>query len=567
MKKIIITLSLLWSIAYAQCDSISVKSTTNITATSAQLNWTAPAGATSYHYAVYNFNTNALVTSGVTTATFKVITGLTQGLKYKAFVYVFCAVGPPSGTVDIFVPTHVWTTVSDVTVYTPQKSTQFTYLKADSGVLINTNDTLLRRQPNVGGLLAYKASDSSFYGYNGVKWNLLAAGSPDVSNKVDSVTISGSILYYWVNGVSHGMTIPSAINLANSDLVQTDPYRSYDGNGGELSFNNLLAGGFSTNDGTHYGSISSGAGNAVLQAYNNVDKSSTLGVTQDSIYLQPAFGVLGVDSLALAPNMTNRDVMVWNKATGRITHISKDSIGGLPASSVNIYNSNGALTANRVLDGNGHDIRFDIGGSAFGMGNNNSNALITGTNDDMGWSVDGTDQDFVTISLFGNRIIIDGKDSTILSGNGFGNLSSQSRLVGQSPSGRIGYTTIGSGLSLSSGVLSATPTYKVYTATITQTGTSAPVATVLENTLGGTVVWSRVGSNNYVATLSGAFTTGKTFTAITPFMNYIDGFFVIPTLTLVGANSIQLKGVTTDGSDMVDGTMDVPVSLEIRVYY
>ena len=32
--------------------------------------------------------------------------------------------------------------------------------------------------------------------------------------------------------------------------------------------------------------------------------------------------------------------------------------------------------------------------------------------------------------------------------------------------------------------------YKVYTALLTQTGTNAPVATVLENTLGGTPVWS-----------------------------------------------------------------------------
>jgi hypothetical protein len=32
--------------------------------------------------------------------------------------------------------------------------------------------------------------------------------------------------------------------------------------------------------------------------------------------------------------------------------------------------------------------------------------------------------------------------------------------------------------------------YKVYTALLTQSGTNAPVATVLENTLGGDIVWS-----------------------------------------------------------------------------
>ena len=52
--------------------------------------------------------------------------------------------------------------------------------------------------------------------------------------------------------------------------------------------------------------------------------------------------------------------------------------------------------------------------------------------------------------------------------------------------------------------------YKVYTALLTQSGTDAPVATVLENTLGGTVVWSRLGIGSFRATLVGAFTLNKT---------------------------------------------------------
>ena len=52
--------------------------------------------------------------------------------------------------------------------------------------------------------------------------------------------------------------------------------------------------------------------------------------------------------------------------------------------------------------------------------------------------------------------------------------------------------------------------YLVYTALLTQTGTNDPVATVLENTLGGTVVWSRLGTGSFRATLAGAFTLNKT---------------------------------------------------------
>jgi len=58
--------------------------------------------------------------------------------------------------------------------------------------------------------------------------------------------------------------------------------------------------------------------------------------------------------------------------------------------------------------------------------------------------------------------------------------------------------------------ISGLPQYKVYTALLTQTGTDAPVATVLENTLGGTVVWSYVAGGRYIGTLSGAFTVNKT---------------------------------------------------------
>ena len=52
--------------------------------------------------------------------------------------------------------------------------------------------------------------------------------------------------------------------------------------------------------------------------------------------------------------------------------------------------------------------------------------------------------------------------------------------------------------------------YSVYTALLTQTGTNAPVATVLENTLGGTVVWTRDSAGFYTGTLAGAFTVSKT---------------------------------------------------------
>ena len=54
------------------------------------------------------------------------------------------------------------------------------------------------------------------------------------------------------------------------------------------------------------------------------------------------------------------------------------------------------------------------------------------------------------------------------------------------------------------------PSYKVYSALLSQSGTSNPTATVLENTIGN-IVWARADIGRYSGTLTGAFTADKTF--------------------------------------------------------
>jgi len=51
-------------------------------------------------------------------------------------------------------------------------------------------------------------------------------------------------------------------------------------------------------------------------------------INQDSIKIMPGFGILNIDSLRRAANMTNRSVMVWDSTSGRWERIAKDSIGG-----------------------------------------------------------------------------------------------------------------------------------------------------------------------------------------------------------------------------------------------
>ena len=57
--------------------------------------------------------------------------------------------------------------------------------------------------------------------------------------------------------------------------------------------------------------------------------------------------------------------------------------------------------------------------------------------------------------------------------------------------------------------------YKVYTALLTQAGAAAPVATILQNTTGGTIAWSKTGTGAYTATISDSlFTLNKTMVFI-----------------------------------------------------
>ena len=103
--------------------------------------------------------------------------------------------------------------------------------------------------------------------------------------------------------------------------------------------------------------------------------------------------------------------------------------------------------------------------------------------------------------------------------------------------------------------------YKVYTALLTQEGTDAPVATILENTLGGDIVWSYFGVGTYRGTLTGAFTIDKTFTTITP--RTIDGTFVIERRD--GSNEIGIQ-TAIKLTNVLSNEFLYCTEVEIRVY-
>jgi len=114
------------------------------------------------------------------------------------------------------------------------------------------------------------------------------------------------------------------------------------------------------------------------------------------------------------------------------------------------------------------------------------------------------------------------------------------------------------------GSLSASgASYLVYTALLTQTGTDAPVATVLENTLGGTVVWARVGAGVYTATLASAFPANKVFMPnLVVAASDVD--MIMGLLSRTNDNQLVLSAQAF-GSGGVDSVLNT-TAVEIRVY-
>lgn len=103
--------------------------------------------------------------------------------------------------------------------------------------------------------------------------------------------------------------------------------------------------------------------------------------------------------------------------------------------------------------------------------------------------------------------------------------------------------------------------YKVYTALLTQSGTNAPIATVLENTLGGDIVWSRDDIGVYYGTLVGAFTENKTILFTTVSDRTLDRTNLFA--TRIDNNIVQITSfLPTDGN--YDGLIND--AIEIRVY-
>lgn len=88
--------------------------------------------------------------------------------------------------------------------------------------------------------------------------------------------------------------------------------------------------------------------------------------------------------------------------------------------------------------------------------------------------------------------------------------------------------------------------YKVYTALLTQSSTSAPVATILENTLGN-VVWGYTSAGVYTATLVGAFPAATTY--YTKILDVVEGEVNLEGVLKANRTSNDVITIYTDATN------------------
>lgn len=115
--------------------------------------------------------------------------------------------------------------------------------------------------------------------------------------------------------------------------------------------------------------------------------------------------------------------------------------------------------------------------------------------------------------------------------------------------------------------------YKKYVATLNQTGTNAPVPTILENTLGN-IVWSYDSVGWYYGTLAGAFTTASKVVIFLSRQYFIreTGGIIVTHEVIADRNDADSIFVATAEYDAIAGgnvlanAVLVNTIIEIRVY-
>lgn len=106
--------------------------------------------------------------------------------------------------------------------------------------------------------------------------------------------------------------------------------------------------------------------------------------------------------------------------------------------------------------------------------------------------------------------------------------------------------------------------YVKYVALLNQDEEEAPVATVLQNSIGGVPVWTRDDSGSYLCTLASAFPANKTFCLVTYGMD--PGSFGVISFGRISNNQLSLVLNGSEGPVDFENAPSNNICVEIRVY-
>lgn len=358
-------------------------------------------------------------------------------------------------------------------------------------------------------------NSTSMYSGNSVNGPSLYIGKNNVAGQLKVDSLTNNITLQFPNKTTGTYTIATTSDIISPALVFSN---EGNGNGIVISGRNPL----------NYGNVGL---NAIDLSYNESTSST--------------FGALGENSFAFGSEITSNNY-------GSISfgyNIFNNGINSLN----NGYTHRDAGYTN-FLTGSGHDVT-SINTTVVGQASNIISTQIVDFN------ATTTKPLFVVGNGTINNTTFDvltRSDAFMIRMNGLATLPSVTNTL-------ITADTTGKAVITKEYVSNIVKPYKVYTALLSQSGTSAPTATVLENTLGGTLVWTRTGVGGYDGTLTGVFPdVNKAFCILgigQTMTNYGDNINLF--WQVVSNNAINLVTVKTNVNQ--DSVL-VKNPIEIRVY-
>lgn len=432
-----------------------------------------------------------------------------------------------------------------------------TLYKALKGKL--TSDGLISAGGQIDSVQIYR--DSVLIAY---------AGGLQVDRDTIRLTASIPTLGGDITGTLGNVAVVDNSHNHNSSTITTDILSSIEGVSNDGGNVDLVASGVITitgNDGA----------NTITFTVPHPDTTFSYGDLSGGINSGTVRGLRGKAISASVPTdgqvyAYNSGTLTWVPTTLAVvdTTLSGDVTGGLNSTVVgNDSHTHSASTITTDIVSSINGVTNDGGAITF----NSANSLLTISSSDVSNTVTLTVATPDT-TLAGD--VTGGINSTVVGDNSHNH--NASTITTNIVSSINGVTNDGgnvaivgtNGISVSSNNTTDTITisgtaapYRVYTALLSQSDSSAPVATVLGNTLSADIIWTRISTGVYFGTLSGAFTNNLT----TVSCNYgiISGDASI--ITGFRSNSNVVIVQTYKASDKTLSEMKGSlIFIEIRVY-